>query len=474
MLQEARNLATEMDVEGMETLIAVLADDTTIIGELRTVVHLFLLIQKLAKERYNLDFHRSKCIAYSPSRTAEVLRSELASAQEEIIAKDPSLTDFAFISSCHSEGIAIMEGSGGFRSLGGPIGSDSYKLQYIRDTWEKTKADWQAFKNMHSSAKWRMDVLLYCLRARFNHLFRCIEPWVTLQIAAKLDQWFFSQACSIAGHDWDPRDKLKKAQFMSSRRHGGSSMILFQHLATVAYVSSWMDCLFPEGVAQNGVRPDGSKSIAEMHPFFNCLGMKDRVRQVQSEVPYANLSNRQRLVKWAEATRLFSFDEIPSDDTRFASLNQLRESCEALFEVPEIRRACFENQVAYNAINGESCRMHSQVGIPLPVRDQLVAEDGCQLLNFHQHSSFLPLPKHDRNESQRFRHNSLPVTTAYAEASLIDGPEVGLLEAKRAYKKLQLASLVWLMGRHFVRPNSEEEELQLALASEIDTAPSGL
>ena len=26
------------------------------------------------------------------------------------------------------------------------------------------------------------------------------------------------------------------------------------------------------------------------------------------------------------------------------------------------------------------------------------------------------------------------------------------------------------MGRHFVRPNSEEEELQLALASEIDTA----
>ena len=81
------------------------------------------------------------------------------------------------------------------------------------------------------------------------------------------------------------------------------------------------------------------------------------------------------------------------------------------------------------------CRLHNQVGIPLPVRNQLVEEDGCQLLNFHQHSSFLPLPKHARSESQRFRHNSLPVTTAYAEASLKDGPEVGLLEAKRAYKK---------------------------------------
>ena len=39
-----------MDVDGMETLIAALADDTTIIGELRTFVHLFLLIQKLAKD----------------------------------------------------------------------------------------------------------------------------------------------------------------------------------------------------------------------------------------------------------------------------------------------------------------------------------------------------------------------------------------------------------------------------------------
>ena len=46
-------------------------------------------------------------------------------------------------------------------------------------------------------------------------------------------------------------------------------MVPFEDLARVAYVSSWLDCLFPKGVAQNGVRPDGSKSIAEMHPVSN-------------------------------------------------------------------------------------------------------------------------------------------------------------------------------------------------------------
>ena len=137
--------------------------------------------------------------------------------------------------------------------------------------------DWQTFKDMHSSTKWRMDVLIYCLRARFNHLFRCIEPRITLQIAAELDQWFFSQVCSISGPDWNPTDRMKKAQFMSSRRHGGSGMVPFEDLARVAYVPSWLDCLFPKGVAQNGVRPDGSKSIADMHPVFKCLRMKEHV-----------------------------------------------------------------------------------------------------------------------------------------------------------------------------------------------------
>eukprot|EP00944_MAST-04C_sp_MAST-4C-sp1_P015790 g15790.t1 len=55
-------------------------------------------------------------------------------------------------------------------------------------------------------------------------------------------------------------------------------------------------------------------------------------------------------------------------------------------------------------------------------------------------------------------------------ASLSDGPELGLLDTQRAYKKLHSPSLVWIMGRHFVDDDNEEESLQSALAAEIDTA----
>lgn len=71
-------------------------------------------------------------------------------------------------------------------------------------------------------------------------------------------------------------------------------MVLFEDLARVAYVSSWMDCLFPKGVAQNGVRPDGSKSIAEMHPVSNTS-----VCEPPSPAPHVNFSRRQTLHKWA-------------------------------------------------------------------------------------------------------------------------------------------------------------------------------
>ena len=128
--------------------------------------------------------------------------------------------------------------------------------------------------------------------------------------------------------------------------------------------------------------------------------------------------------------------------------------------------------MAYNAINGKLCRTHSQVGIPLPVRAQLNEEEGTKLLRFEQHSSFVDkLPKHDRDKKKpRFRHNSLVATTAYEDVSLSDGPGLGLLDARRAYKKLHSSSLVWIMGRHFVDDNDKEESLQSALAAENDTA----
>eukprot|EP00944_MAST-04C_sp_MAST-4C-sp1_P014933 g14933.t1 len=163
----------------------------------------------------------------------------------------------------------------------------------------------------------------------------------------------------------------------------------FEDLARVAYVASWIDCLFPKGVAQNGVKPDGSKSIADMHSAFKCLRMKGQVSGRPMPTMQAGSSRRHVLDHWAETTRLISFDDIPAEDVRFASLTEFRDSCEMLFEIPEIRRACFENRVAFNAINGENYRLHSQIGLPLPVREQLDGEKGVAFLNFEQLTSFV-------------------------------------------------------------------------------------
>ena len=109
--------------------------------------------------------------------------------------------------------------------------------------------------------------------------------------------------------------------------------------------------------------------------------------------------------------------EIPAEDARFASLVQFRESFEKLFEVPEIRRVCFENLVAFNVINGGYCRIHSLVGFPLPVRRRSDGEKGITLLDFDQHTLFAKGPKHIRPRKRRFRHNSLIATSAYEPAT---------------------------------------------------------
>ena len=130
------------------------------------------------------------------------------------------------------------------------------------------------------------------------------------------------------------------------------------------------------------------------------------------------------------------FNEIPAKDPRFASLIELRDSSQMLFEIPEIRRACYENQVAFNAINGEHCRMHSELGIPLPVREELEGVRRVALLGFNQHRDFKKLLKYKKPSEGRFRHNGLPATSAYEPATFQDGTELGLLAAKRAFNKL--------------------------------------
>ena len=104
-------------------------------------------------------------------------------------------------------------------------------------------------------------MLKFGLHARFNHLFRCIEPRITSQLAPALDKWFFEQVCIVAGEHWNKDDKELAAHYCQPMCFGGSGMGSFVDLVHVAYVASWIDCIFPKGVSFNGNRPIGTKSI---------------------------------------------------------------------------------------------------------------------------------------------------------------------------------------------------------------------
>lgn len=97
--------------------------------------------------------------------------------------------------------------------------------------------------------------------------------------------------------------------------------------------------------------------------------MEGRVSKPPPQIAQVESSCHRALDQWVEAPRLITFDEIPAEVIRYASFIEFRgDSCEMSFETLEIRRVSCENQIAFNAINGEYCRMHSQVGIPLTLR----------------------------------------------------------------------------------------------------------
>ena len=133
-----------------------------------------------------MEFHQgSKCNAYSPARTASELQKVLAEEQAKAIAEDPTLEPYAIQFNCANseDGITIVDKSNGIRSLGVPIGSDTYKLDYIKQVLDKTKKDWANILENVTNKKWRLDMLKFGLHARFNHLFRCIEPRIISQMA---------------------------------------------------------------------------------------------------------------------------------------------------------------------------------------------------------------------------------------------------------------------------------------------------
>jgi hypothetical protein len=126
-------------------------------------------------------------------------------------------------------------------------------------------------------------------------------------LAPELDTWFFEQVCIVAGEHWDKDDKELAAHYFQPMCFGGSGMGSFVDLVHVAYVSSWIDCIFPKGVSFNGNRPNGTKSIIDMHPIFNCLNMKEKL-------PISNIqlsgTSKSKIAAWIDSCTLYSFDDV--------------------------------------------------------------------------------------------------------------------------------------------------------------------
>ena len=66
-----------------------------------------------------------------------------------------------------------------------------------------------------------------------------------------------------------------------------------------------------------GEQPD--VLLSDMHSVFKCLNMKERVSGQPLQTGEEESSRRRALDQWVETTRLFTFDEIPTEDARFAS-----------------------------------------------------------------------------------------------------------------------------------------------------------
>jgi hypothetical protein len=423
-----------------KTFMGAIADDASIIGTPYNTVLMYLNMQKIADEDFNLKFHSSKCTAFSFGLNKEEMTRELEHAQTEILRGDRSLQKYRIIFRDTNESKAIDIRDDGIRLLGVPIGLADFKLQYMRNIFREVKQDWEKVKAKVLNPKRRLDLLKHCLNPRFNHLFRCVEPDVTTQIADELDNWFFEQVCTVICPHWQAQDRNLFRQFMSPIWYGGSGMTPFRTKIDVAYVASYLDCLFDKGIAFNGVLPTGSKPLTKMHAVFAPLALTREELPKDAVVPSGPSS--ERLETWASNFKLMDFSVI---DPKIKSFGAFRDACKRLFQIPEIRRACFEAPLAYHAINGKKCYIHQKLAIPLPSRSSL---HGNELWNNLQHRNFETLPTNKRDDALHFAHSNFKKSTAYDK--LPQGvPHVLENDALQFYND-HLSSgecLIWLLGR---------------------------
>ena len=132
-------------------------------------------------------------------------------------------------------------------------------------------------------------------------------------------------------------------------------------------------------------------------------------------------------------------------DKAIKSFTSFQDACKRLFQVPEIRRACFESPLAYNAINGAHCYIHQNLGIPLPNRAQL---NSTNLWINSQHRAYVEVPKHQRDDRQNLAHKVFKKTTGYTKCPPLEC-HIDKEKAIKFYaEKLSSGELlIWLLGR---------------------------
>jgi len=93
---------------------------------------------------------------------------------------------------------------------------------------------------------------------------------------------------------------------MSPISYGGSGITPFRNKIDVAYVASYLDCLFDKGISFNGILPMGTKPLSLMHGVFEPLRQKRTELPKDVIVPEGNIDDR--LNTWFENFKLIEFD----------------------------------------------------------------------------------------------------------------------------------------------------------------------
>ncbi len=278
-------------------------------------------------------------------------------------------------------------------------------------------------------------------------------------MAPALDTWFFGQVCIVAGEHWSKTYTGLAAQYFQPMCFGGSGMGSFVDLVHVAYVSSWIDYIFPKGVPFNGIRPIGAKSIIDMYPIFKCLNMKEKLATGNIQLTG---TNRSKIAELIDSFTLYSFNNVPEN---LFSVIEFKKSSEILFDsYPEIRRACFENIVGYNAINGTNCQINPAVNISLVTREFL----DQTIFPLSQHTKHVDCPK-EKRENLYFQHNAIKHATAYKSNQSSSVP-LNNSDTKFAYEKIRSTALWILVGRGNLKDTDEEN---LPPSWILDTATVG-